>query len=97
MADLSHYTGTSQSGSAYQVMLENDSPAPGSVDRVLMARMVRLTSETSAHLDTGFTPSSVVYKSGSRPQMEHLCGGRHGALHFGQGADRWHRAFLRRP
>jgi hypothetical protein len=70
MSDLSPRTGLGQFGRAYQMMLENDSHAPGSVDRVLMARMVRLCPETSAHLYTDYTSTESGYEPGTRPELE---------------------------
>lgn len=68
--DLARYTGTDQFGLAYQVMLENDSHAAGSVDRILMGRMVRLFSETTEYLYADFTPITSLYDPGSRPVLE---------------------------
>lgn len=67
---LSRYQGSSQFGPAYQIMLENDPHAPGSVDRVLMERMIRLCPETANYLYTDYTPTQVRYEKGSRPEME---------------------------
>ena len=50
MPDLSRFTGLGQFGPAYRIMLENNSHAPGSVDRVLCERMIRLCPETAAYL-----------------------------------------------
>lgn len=68
--DLSPYQGLSQFGPAYRIMLERDAHAPGSVDRVLMERMIRLCPETSAYLYSEYTPTDVTYKGGSRPELE---------------------------
>jgi hypothetical protein len=51
-------------------MFEHDSHAPGSVDRVLMQGMVRLCSETRAHLYGAFSPTISDYRPGSRPKLE---------------------------
>jgi hypothetical protein len=51
-------------------MLENDSHAPGSVDRVLLERMVHLCPETVAYLYGAYTPTQVKYQKGSRPELE---------------------------
>lgn len=71
---LSRYQGTGQFGLAYQIMLENDPHAPGSVDRVLMERMIRLCPETAPYLYTEYTPTQVRYEKGSRPEIERYVG-----------------------
>ncbi len=68
--DLSPYTGIGQFGPAYEAMLRGDSHAVGSVDRVLVERMVRVCAETADHLYGGFTPTVAVYEQGSRPELE---------------------------
>ena len=68
--DLRRFTGLGQFGPAYRIMLENDSHAPGSVDRVLSERMIRLCPETAAYLYTDYTPTTVHYGPGSRPLLE---------------------------
>lgn len=70
MIDISGYEGSGQFGPAYQFMLDNDTHAPGSVDRMLIERMVRLCSETADYLYGDFTPTELRYEVGSRPQME---------------------------
>jgi len=70
MIDLSEYQGVAQFGRAYQIMLENDAHAPGSVDRTLAQRMVRLCPQTAFHLYKGYTPTEVHYQKGSRPELE---------------------------
>lgn len=70
VADLSEYMGIAQFGKAYQIMLENDPHAPGSVDRVLAQRMIRLCRETAPQLYTGYTPTTIHYREGSRPRLE---------------------------
>ena len=67
---LSKYTGINQFGPAYQIMLENDLHVPDSVDRVLMARMVRLCQETAEYLYTAFTLTETKYQKGSKPELE---------------------------
>ncbi len=57
--NLPDHTGLSQFGPAYETMLANDSHAPGSVDRVLTERMVRLCEATRQTLYDGFTPTTV--------------------------------------
>lgn len=64
------YQGINQFGKAYQIMLENDTHAPGSVDRVLMGDMIRLCSETTDYLYSEYTPTKVLYEKGSRPDLE---------------------------
>jgi hypothetical protein len=68
--DLTPYTGLGQFGPAYRRMLEQDCHAPGSVDRLLQQRMVRLCAATAGHLYSGFTPAEARYQSGSRPVLE---------------------------
>jgi len=70
MIDLSQYQGIAQFGRAYRIMLGNDAHAPGSVDRVLVERMVRLCRDTAAHLYEQFTPAEARYQAGSRPKLE---------------------------
>lgn len=70
MVDVSHHRGPSQFGRAYQIMLQNDAHAPGSVDRVLLERMVRLCSETAAYLYEEYTPTTIRYERGSRPELQ---------------------------
>jgi hypothetical protein len=70
MIDVPTYQGISQFGRAYQAMLENDLHAPGSVDRELMARMIRLCPETADWLYGGYTPTLVGYEVSSRPELE---------------------------
>ncbi len=67
---LSEYQGITQFGRAYQFMLENDAHAPGSVDRALMERMIRLWPATAAYLYREYTPEYVRYEQGSRPELE---------------------------
>jgi hypothetical protein len=68
--DLTPYTGLDQFGPAYRRMLEGDCHALGSVDRVLLERMVRICAETAGYLYSHFTPAEVCYRDGSRPQLE---------------------------
>jgi transglutaminase-like putative cysteine protease len=70
--DLTCFTGTSAFGRAYEIMLERDSHAPGSVDRVLGNSMVRLCQETADYLYHSFTSLDVQYKRGSRPVLERI-------------------------
>lgn len=70
MVDLSMYKGINQFGRAYQIMMENDTHASGSVDRVLAEGMIRLCSETVAYLYGEYTPVHVQYEKGSRPELE---------------------------
>lgn len=66
----SRYTGIAQFGPAYQVMLARDPHAPGSVDCVLVHRMVRLCADTAEWLYTRFTATESRYQVGSRPELE---------------------------
>ena len=68
--DLFRHTGIGQFGPAYRIMLENDAHARGSVDRVLMERMIRLAPKTSLYLYEEYTPTKVLYEKGSRPELE---------------------------
>lgn len=53
-------------GPACRPLFENDSHAPGSVDRALLSRMARLVPETRASW-YGSVPPSPVYRPGDRP------------------------------
>lgn len=70
VADLGPYRGIGQFGPAYRAMFESDAHAPGSVDRVLLERMIRLCPETAEYLYTEHTPTEVKYRKGSRPELE---------------------------
>jgi len=70
MAALAQFGGVGQFGRAYQTMFENDAHVPGSVDCVLMERMIRLCPETAAYLYEKHTPTQVRYPGGSRPELE---------------------------
>lgn len=70
--DLSRFTGIGAFGPAYRVMLAQDSHAPGSVDRVLASRMVRLCQETAGYLYGAFTPLELHYVKGTRFELERL-------------------------
>ena len=70
MTVLERYTGIDQFGPAYQFMLQNDCHAAGSVDRVLMERMVRVCAETAEHLYGAYTPTKIQYQRGSRAELE---------------------------
>ena len=68
--DISHYQGAGQFGKAYGIMLENDTHALGSVDRVLAETMVRLCADTAEYLYTEYSPTLARYEKGSRPLLE---------------------------
>ncbi len=68
--DISPYQGLDQFGPAYRVMLESDAHAAGSVDRVLMEKMVRLLAQTKEHLYREHTPTTILYEKGLRLQLE---------------------------
>lgn len=70
--DVRPYQGLGQFGPAYRYMLERDSHAPGSVDQVLLQRMVRLTPQTALYLYDEYTPTEVQYERGARPSLERL-------------------------
>jgi len=57
--DLSTYTGAGQFGRAWQCVLDNDPHAPGSVDRALFERMVRICAETADYLYRAYAPTEV--------------------------------------
>lgn len=64
------YKGIKQFGKAYEIMLENDSHAPNSVDIELIQNMIKLCDETKDYLYETYTPPAVKYKRGSRPVIE---------------------------
>lgn len=68
--DYSSFMGSAQFGPAYQIMFDNDTHEPGSVDRVLTEKMVRLCPETETYLYTEYTPIDVSYIKGSRIKLE---------------------------
>ncbi|MHB0877900.1 MAG: transglutaminase domain-containing protein [Anaerolineae bacterium] len=68
--DVRPYQGLSQFGPAYRYMLERDSHAPGSVDHVLVQRMVRLAPQTALYLYDEYSPTEVLYSRGARPSLE---------------------------
>jgi len=68
--ELRRYTGPAAFDRPYRVMLENDVHAPGSVDRVLVGRMVQLVPGTAAYLYGEFTSRTVDYRPGARPELE---------------------------
>ncbi len=68
--EIAKYIGEDQFGPAYQIMLAGDAHAPGSVDRVLWQRMVRLDPATANYLYGSYTPTTLRYRSGSRPELE---------------------------
>ena len=67
---IARYSGVGQFGPAYRYMLENDSHAAGSVDRVLQEGMIRLCAETADCLYGAHTPLDIKYRKGSRPELE---------------------------
>ncbi|MCY3950675.1 MAG: hypothetical protein OXF61_15955, partial [Acidimicrobiaceae bacterium] len=68
--EIAEYVGEDQFGPAYQVMLAGDAHAPGSVDRVLSQRMIRLHAATADYLYGSYTPTTSRYRPGSRPELE---------------------------
>lgn len=70
MANISEYTGISQFGASYRTMLENDTHAAQSVDRVLIENLVKLCSETWKYLYEAYTPTTCSYERGSKPVLE---------------------------
>jgi len=53
-------------------MLANDAHAEGSVDRVVLARMIRLCRETADYLYGSFTPLDVRDEGGNRPELRSI-------------------------
>ncbi len=72
--EIAEYVGEDQFGPAYQIMLAGDAHAPGSVDRVLSQRMIRLGTATADYLYTSYTPTTLRYRHGSRPELERFLG-----------------------
>jgi len=70
---IREYTGSGQFGPAYRIMLEHDTHAPGSVDRVGIEHMIRLCDATAEFLYSGYTPTTVRHVPGSRPRLEAVC------------------------
>jgi len=68
--DVSEYVGIGQFGRAYEIMLRNDCHAPGSVDGLLLERMIRLCPETADYLYREYTSTEAHYKVGSWPVLE---------------------------
>ena len=72
--EIANYAGEEQFGPAYAIMLAGDAHAPGSVDRVLAQRMIRLGPATAEFLYASYTPTTLRYRPGSRPELERLLG-----------------------
>lgn len=70
MINISLDKGIHQFGRAYQIMAENDTHTPGSVDRVLIENMIRLCPETVSYLYVDYTAPRVLYQKGMRPILE---------------------------
>ena len=64
--DVSRYQGIHQFGRNYAFMLESDTRALDSVDRVLAENMVRFCAETVEFLYIGYSPPLATYQKGSR-------------------------------
>ena len=69
-AAVEEHSGLGAFGPAYEVMFRNDSHFPGSVDRVLQERMVRVCAETADSIYARYTPTEVEYHRGTRPALE---------------------------
>ena len=69
-SEIAKCVGEDQFGPAYEVMLAGDANAPGSVVRVLSQRMLRLHAATADYLYTSYTPTTLCYQTGSRPELE---------------------------
>ncbi len=72
--EIARYLGEDQFGPAYRIMLAGDAHAPGCVDRVLLQRMIRLGAATVDYLYASYTPTTLRYRHGSRPELERLLG-----------------------
>ena len=72
--EIANYAGEEQFGPAYAIMLAGDAHAPGSVDRVLSQRMIRLGPATADYLYASYTPTTLRYRRGSRPELERFLG-----------------------
>ncbi len=70
MIESARFVGPKAFGRAYQQMLQNDTHAPGSVDRELAASMVRLCEDTASYLYEAYTDLHSGYVKGSRPALE---------------------------
>ena len=70
MDDLARYQGLGQFGRAYRMVYANDCHAPGSVDRVLLERMVRICPETASYLYRDYTSLAITYTTSRRPELE---------------------------
>jgi hypothetical protein len=71
--EVTTFQGIGQFGPAYRRMLEGDSHAPGSVDRVLLETMIRLCPQTAEYLYERHTPTSVAPTAGgSRPKLQQI-------------------------
>lgn len=68
--EIAEYVGEDQFGPAYQIMLAGDAHAAGSVDRMLSQRMIRLDAATADYLYGSYTPTTLGYQTGSRPELE---------------------------
>ena len=71
-AAIAAFQDPGQFGPAYEYMLAHDAHAPGSVDRVLTAQMIRLCQETATYLYTDYTPVEASYEHDSRPELEQV-------------------------
>lgn len=70
MTNIYIYRGINQFGPAYRIMAENDTHAPGSIDRVLLDNMIKLCPETMGYLYTEYTSTRSSYEKGVRPVLE---------------------------
>ena len=68
--EIAKYVGEAQFGPAYEIMLAGDANAPGSVVRKLSQRMIRLHAATADYLYGSYTPTTLRYQPGSRPELE---------------------------
>ena len=62
--DIARYSGIGQFGPAYRYMLENDSHAAGSVDRVSQEGMIRICAETADYLYGAHTSLDIKHQRG---------------------------------
>lgn len=70
MESIEMYKGVKQFGRAYEIMLENDSHAPHSVDIELIRNMIKLCNYTKDYLYEKYTPCIIHYERNSRPMIE---------------------------
>ena len=68
--NLAALTGPKAFGRAYRIMLDNDPHGAASVDREIVASMIRLCDESARYLYDGYTSRSIACVAGTRPGLE---------------------------